>query len=104
MHYSNDENFVVLDAVDDPIAVDEVLTNFLIIKLWHDASGVRERLELARGVQDLVDYRPRVGWRVTVDVFGYGLNVIEAVGDQVTRKSIWPVAARPHPATRCRGR
>ncbi len=77
MNYSNDENFVVLDAVYDPIAVDEVLANFLIIKLWHNTSGVRERLEHARGVEDLVDYGPRVGWRVTVNVFGNGLNVIE---------------------------
>ncbi len=77
MNYSNDENFVVMDAVDDPIAVDEVLANFLIIKLWHDTSGVRERLEHARSVEDLVNYGPRVGWRVTVNVFGNGLNVIE---------------------------
>ena len=77
MNYSNDENFVVLDAVDDPIAVNELLTDVLIIKLWHDASGTRKRLEHARGVEDLVDYGPRVGRRVTVDVFGYGINVIE---------------------------
>ena len=39
MNYGNDENFVVLDAVDDPIAVDEVLADFLITRVWHDAFG-----------------------------------------------------------------
>jgi len=54
MNDSNDKDFVVLDAVDDPIAVDELFTDFRITKLWHDASGIWERLKLARNVEDLV--------------------------------------------------
>lgn len=77
MNDSNDEDIVVLDAVDDPIAVDEVFTDLLIIELWHDASGIRKCFKLARGVENLVDYGPCVGWRITVDVSGYGINVIE---------------------------
>ena len=78
MNDSNDKDFVVLDAVDDPIAVDELFTDFRITKLWHDASGIWERLKLARNVEDLVNYSPCVGRRITVDVFSYGINVIES--------------------------
>jgi hypothetical protein len=78
MNDSNDEDFVVLNAVDDPIAVDELFADFLITKLWHYASGIWERLKLACNVEDFVDYSPCVGRRITVDVFGYGINVIES--------------------------
>ena len=65
MDDSNNEDFVVLDAVDNPIAVDEEFTDLIIIKLWPDASGIRKCLELARRIEDLVDYCPCVGWRIT---------------------------------------
>ena len=77
MNYGNDEDFIVLDPLDDPIAVYKVFANVLIIKLWNDASGVRERFELAGSIEDLVDYGPCIGRRITVDVIGYGINVIE---------------------------
>ena len=54
MNYGNDEDFIVLDPLDDPIAVYKVFANVLIIKLWNDASGVRERFELAGSIEDLL--------------------------------------------------
>ncbi len=55
-----------------------MFADFLITKLWHDASGIWERLKLARNVEDFVDYSPCVDRRITVDVFSYGINVIES--------------------------
>ena len=78
MNDSNDEDFLVLDAVDDPIAVDKVFTEFLITKLWYDASGIWERRKLAHNVEDLVDYSPCLGRRITIDILSYGINVIES--------------------------
>jgi len=40
----NDEHVVILDAIDEPVAVDEAFADRLVIKLWHDASGIREVL------------------------------------------------------------
>ncbi len=57
MNYSYDENIVALDAVNNPIAVNEVFADLIIIKLWNNASGVRERLELSRTVEQLTTAR-----------------------------------------------
>jgi len=77
MNYSNYEDIVVLGPVNDPIAVYKVFANLIIIKLRNDAAGIREHLEIPRGVEDLIDYGPCVGRRVAIDVFGDGINVVE---------------------------
>ena len=61
MDDSNDENVVVLDAIDEPVTVDEAFTDRFVIKFWHDAAGVREVFELSRRVADLVDHRAGIG-------------------------------------------
>ena len=50
MNYGDDEDFALLDPADNPIAVNNVLANLLIIKLGNDASGARERFRLAGSI------------------------------------------------------
>ena len=54
-----------------------MFTDILIVKLWNDATGIREHLGLACAFEELVNYGSCVGRRVAADVIGYGINVIE---------------------------
>lgn len=77
MNDGNDEHVVAADTIDEPIAVDEALADRVVSELGNDAAGVREALERACRIADLVDHGPSVGGRVAADVFGNGVDIIE---------------------------
>jgi len=76
----DDEYLAALDAIDEPVAVDEALAERVIVEFGHDASGVREGREVSGRFEELVDHGVRIGRRVAVDVLGDGIDVIECRG------------------------
>jgi hypothetical protein len=75
--YCSDEDFVLLESVNDPLAVGQQLADILIIEFRDLAAGTRELRELSGLLDDVLDHDGCVGRRIFGDVFGDGLQVLE---------------------------
>ena len=56
--HCGDYDFVLFDAIDDPIAVDQQLANVLVVELWHLPSRTRKARQSPGLIHNLLTTMP----------------------------------------------
>jgi hypothetical protein len=80
MDDSNDKDCIALYPIDEPVTVDESLSDSFVVEFRDDSSCGRETLQVAGGIDDFFSDGARISGLVTVDVVSDGINVVERFG------------------------
>src|SRR5215831_1710214 len=80
MNDGSNRDGIVLDTIDQPIAVNEALSDSCLCQLWHHASQKGKLPYLASRLQNFLDHRLRVRCGISRNIARNGFYICHGLG------------------------